>query len=71
MAASSNIFLIEAQPASRATQYIDERGLDFYEINLNDLPSDDEAPKALRILEVLAYVFDHYGARECVKGCFG
>ena len=65
-----SIVLTEGVPMSRAVLCTGSDGLARYEINVNDLPIEDEEPRAIRVLEVLAYVFDHYGARESIRGYF-
>lgn len=43
-------------------------GRDIYVINQSDILDDHPD---LRALEILAYAFFHYSARECVRGLFG
>ncbi|MBH8612140.1 hypothetical protein I4N56_015280 [Pseudomonas mohnii] len=39
----------------------------FYSIGQKLIPEDDHADVALRILEIMAYTFHEYSARECLN----
>ena len=69
-AQQENIYLVLGSPADSVIHCLADDGREFFVINEKCLPVEEGIPRALRVLELLAYVFDHYGARECVKGRF-
>lgn len=66
-----NIQLLSGVASNGAVQYLADDGREFFVIDRSHLPRETGVPPSLRVLEVLAYVFDHYGAKECVRGQFG
>lgn len=70
-ASESNIYLVSPPSSLMTAHHFMDDGRSFCVINRGDLPQEAHVPEALRVLELLAYAFNHYAARECVRGRFG
>lgn len=66
--AEMNVVLIGQE--HETCKFIFDNGLDGCYINTNDIKGDSEEDRALCSLEILAYGFHQYAARESVRGIF-
>jgi len=69
-ASESTIYLVSPPSSLKTAHHFMDDGRSFCLINRGDLPQEEHVPEALRVLELLAYAFNHYAARECVRGRF-